>query len=52
MPLDDEAGITGLIDELRGANVPIFAVEPKRVRLEQAFVEIIKEQGGGTKVEA
>ena len=52
MTLHEEAGITGLIDELRAANVPIFAVEPKRVRLEQAFVEIIKEQGGGTKVEA
>jgi ABC-2 type transport system ATP-binding protein len=52
MPLDDEQGITRLIDELRTADVPIFAVEPKRMRLEQAFVEIIKGQGGGTKVEA
>jgi ABC-2 type transport system ATP-binding protein len=52
LPLPDEPDITVVIDELRGAGVPIFAVQPKRVRLEEAFVEIIKEQGGGTKVEA
>jgi ABC-2 type transport system ATP-binding protein len=52
MPLPDEPDITKVIDELRGAGVPIFAVQPKRVRLEEAFVEIIREQGGSTKVEA
>ena len=52
MPLPDEPDITKVIDELRANSVPIFAVQPKRVRLEEAFVEIIKEQGGGTKVEA
>jgi ABC-2 type transport system ATP-binding protein len=52
MPLPDEPDITKVIDQLRGADVPIFAVQPKRVRLEEAFVEIIKEQGGSTRVEA
>ena len=52
MPLPDEPDITKVIDELRANSVPIFAVQPKRVRLEEAFVEIIKEQGGSTKVEA
>jgi ABC-2 type transport system ATP-binding protein len=52
IPLEHESEITEVIDELRGAGVPIFAVQPKRVRLEQAFVEIIQEQGGGTQVEA
>ena len=39
--LDEEAGITPLIDELRAANVDLFAVTPVKVRLEQAFVELI-----------
>ncbi|MCA9684088.1 MAG: ABC transporter ATP-binding protein [Myxococcales bacterium] len=39
--LDDEDQTSTLIDELRSAAVPIFAVEPKRMNLEQAFIELI-----------
>jgi len=46
MPLGGEDDISPLIDELRAAAVPIYAVQPKRVRLEEAFVEIIREKGG------
>jgi ABC-2 type transport system ATP-binding protein len=51
MRLEDDADISGVIDELRVAKVSIFAVEPKRVRLEEAFVELITAEGGAGKVE-
>jgi ABC-2 type transport system ATP-binding protein len=37
----DEAEISAIIDALRGASVLVFAVEPRRMRLEDAFIELI-----------
>jgi ABC-2 type transport system ATP-binding protein len=37
----DEAEISSIIDALRGASVLVFAVEPRRMRLEDAFIELI-----------
>jgi ABC-2 type transport system ATP-binding protein len=39
--VDDEAEISAIIDALRGASVLVFAVEPRRMRLEDAFIELI-----------
>ncbi|NVB43373.1 ABC transporter ATP-binding protein [Pseudenhygromyxa sp. WMMC2535] len=39
--LETEGQISELIDELRAADVLIFAVEPTRMNLEQAFIELI-----------
>jgi ABC-2 type transport system ATP-binding protein len=50
--LDDEAAIPVLIDELRGAGVAIYAIMPKRMQLEEAFVQIIAARGGDGKVHA
>jgi hypothetical protein len=39
--VDDEAEISTIIDLLRGAAVLVLAVEPRRMRLEDAFIELI-----------
>jgi ABC-2 type transport system ATP-binding protein len=39
--VDDEAEISVIIDALRGASVLVLAVEPRRMRLEDAFIELI-----------
>jgi len=39
--VDDEAEISAIIDALRSASVLVFAVEPRRMRLEDAFIELI-----------
>lgn len=39
--LEDEDQITELIDDLRAADVMIFAVQPSKVNLEEAFIELI-----------
>ncbi len=39
--VDDEAEISAIIDTLRAAEVLVFAVEPRRMRLEDAFIELI-----------
>ena len=39
--VDSEAEISEIIDLLRAAAVLVYAVEPKRMRLEDAFVELI-----------
>jgi ABC-2 type transport system ATP-binding protein len=44
--LEAEAEISALIDELRAASVPIYAVEPRRMRLEDAFIELIGAERG------
>lgn len=49
--LSDEGAISGVVDELRAAGVDIYAVEPVKVRLEEAFVELITASGGAGKVE-
>ena len=37
----DEPDISAIIDTLRSAGVLVFAVEPRRMRLEDAFIELI-----------
>jgi ABC-2 type transport system ATP-binding protein len=37
----DEAEISAIIDQLRAASVLVFAVEPRRMRLEDAYIELI-----------
>ncbi len=49
--VENEKAITPLVDELRAANVEIYALEPVRVRLEQAFVELIGATGSDGRVE-
>lgn len=49
--LAGEDAISGVVDELRAAKVDIYAVEPVKVRLEEAFVELITASGGAGKVE-
>jgi len=49
--VENEKGITPIIDDLRAANVDIYALEPVRVRLEQAFVELIGATGSDGRVE-
>src|SRR5690606_37247735 len=44
--VDDEAEISAIIDALRGASVLVFAVEPRRMRLEDAFIELIGAERG------
>ncbi len=39
--LSEEAEISAIIDALRSAGVLVFAVEPRRMRLEDAFIELI-----------
>jgi len=41
MEVADEAEISPIIDSLREAAVLVFAVEPRRMRLEDAFIELI-----------
>lgn len=50
--LATDADISALIDELREAEVSIYAVVPQRLRLEDAFVEIIAAKGGTHEVRA
>ena len=52
LELQGEEQISEVIDELRAAGVAIYSITPKRVRLEQAFVEIITAAGGTTEVKA
>lgn len=53
LSLDDDSQISSAIDMLRQDGVAIFAVEPARVNLEQAFIALIdaqEDQGvGGTR---
>ncbi len=51
LQLGGETEISEIIDELRSGGVEIFAVEPAKVRLEEAFVELITASGGAGKVE-
>ncbi|MBN2498106.1 MAG: ABC transporter ATP-binding protein [Deltaproteobacteria bacterium] len=44
MPLPDEQAAQPLIDELRAAGVPVYAIEPQRRSLEEAFLSLIREQ--------
>lgn len=39
--IQEDAEISGLIDELRAAAVMIYAVEPQRMNLEDAFIDLI-----------
>jgi len=48
--VDSEDEISELIDKLRKKKVPIFAVSPERMRLEEAFLELIRAEGGTTNV--
>ena len=48
--LNDEDEIPGIIDELRAASVPIYGVVPTRLRLEQAFIELVRAKGGSEQV--
>jgi ABC-2 type transport system ATP-binding protein len=48
--LEEEEEITELIDQLRDREVAIFAVSPERMRLEEAFLELIRAEGGTTAV--
>ena len=41
LDVEAETEISAVIDELRAAEVLIFAVEPRRMRLEDAFIELI-----------
>jgi len=49
--VEKEAHITDLIDELRAHDVAIFAVSQEKLRLEEAFVELIRAEGGDTAVQ-
>jgi ABC-2 type transport system ATP-binding protein len=40
--LDEETDIPALIDQLRAESVGVFAIEPRRLRLEEAFVAMIR----------
>ena len=51
LQLEDESKISEVIDLLRANEVDIYGVEPAKVRLEEAFVELITAEGGGGKVE-
>jgi ABC-2 type transport system ATP-binding protein len=42
----DEAAISAIIDALRSAEILVYAVEPRRMRLEDAFIELIGAQRG------
>ncbi len=42
--LESEAQISEVIDRLRARGVAIFAVEPTRVNLEEAFLDVINQQ--------
>lgn len=44
--VDAEADITTWIDELRAAQVDIYAVEPDTTSLEDAFMQLIRGEGG------
>lgn len=44
--VDDDEAISKLIDELRAEDVSIYAVTPERKRLEEAFLELIRAEGG------
>lgn len=50
--LEKDDDISVMIDELREAGVSIYAVVPQRMRLEDAFVEIIAAKGGTHEVRA
>jgi len=39
--IEDEAEISAIIDALRSASVLVFAVEPRRMRLEDAYIELL-----------
>lgn len=47
--LKDEYQLNELIDELRKHNVLIKAVVPRKISLEDFFIEVIEENGGGDK---
>lgn len=44
--LEREEDISALIDELRAAAVLVFAVEPRRMKLEEAFIQMIGAERG------
>lgn len=44
--LDGEDHISSTIDELRAAEVKVYAVEPRRMNLEDAFIELIGSDRG------
>jgi ABC-2 type transport system ATP-binding protein len=46
----EEDDISGLIDQLRADEIKIYSVEPTKVRLEQAFIQLIRAEGGTTTV--
>ncbi len=46
LALGDDAELDRCIDRLRGAGVSIRAVWPRKLSLEEAFVGLVKEQGG------
>ena len=48
--LSTEADISAMIDELRAKNIQVFSVEPKKIGLEDAFVQLIRQQGGAEEV--
>ena len=41
----DREGVNPIIDQLRRSGVPIYAIEPVRASLEDAFIEVITDQG-------
>ena len=47
--LRDEYQLNELIDELRNHNVLIKAILPRKISLEDFFIEVIEENGGGQK---
>ncbi len=48
--LKNEQEISTIIDLLRARNIAVFAIDPGRVGLEEAFVELIRADGGSTEV--
>ncbi len=45
LALESETDITTIIDQLRAENIEIFSVQPQRIDLEDAFMELVKGPG-------
>jgi len=52
IPLEGEGEVTGIIDELRGRDVLIYAVTPIQQNLEDAFISLIAAKDAGAGEEA
>ena len=47
LSVDKPSETSGIIDELRAAGIEIFAVEPQRTTLEDAFIDLVTDQADG-----